>query len=186
MPRWKKESNFGIFGIWRKTLMLPLILGDNKSTHLLRNMKQLTNRKLQDDFLNTMWLQRSPAQMEIISVYFSKQPEWAGRNELYFKISQKSENCVNYSEYSVFETNDRSFWRCTDLSLRSNNFVILLNMCEKFIKILNFKKKTNLNILHEFVQIHGRPDFVAIHKWNQRNSIRIHVFNDGSFRNCGF
>ncbi|GFU11037.1 retrovirus-related Pol polyprotein from transposon opus [Trichonephila clavipes] len=41
-----------------KKLLTDLQLGDEKPSHLLRKMKEVSNGQLQDDFLQSLWLQR--------------------------------------------------------------------------------------------------------------------------------
>ncbi|GFS59796.1 uncharacterized protein TNCV_2806141 [Trichonephila clavipes] len=41
-------------------------LGDEKPSHLLRNMKELSNGQLQDDFLQSLLLQRMPPHIQTV------------------------------------------------------------------------------------------------------------------------
>ncbi|GFX13893.1 uncharacterized protein TNCV_3422041 [Trichonephila clavipes] len=41
-------------------------LGDEKPSHLLRKMKELSNGQLQDDFLQSLWLQRMPPHIQTV------------------------------------------------------------------------------------------------------------------------
>ncbi|GFX86194.1 uncharacterized protein TNCV_2560761 [Trichonephila clavipes] len=41
-------------------------LGDEKPSHLLRKMKELSNGQLQEDFLQSLWLQRMPPQIQTV------------------------------------------------------------------------------------------------------------------------
>ncbi|GFU78933.1 hypothetical protein TNCV_307741 [Trichonephila clavipes] len=41
-------------------------LGDEKPSHLLRKMKELSNGQLQDDFLQSLWLQRMPSHIQTV------------------------------------------------------------------------------------------------------------------------
>ncbi|GFW79506.1 retrovirus-related Pol polyprotein from transposon 297 [Trichonephila clavipes] len=43
-----------------------LRLGDEKPSHLLRKMKELSNGQLQDDFLQSLWLQRMPPHIQTV------------------------------------------------------------------------------------------------------------------------
>ncbi|GFT98226.1 retrovirus-related Pol polyprotein from transposon 297 [Trichonephila clavipes] len=45
---------------------LPVKLGDEKPSHLLRKMKELSNGQLQDDFLQSLWLQRMPPHIQTV------------------------------------------------------------------------------------------------------------------------
>ncbi|GFY03257.1 uncharacterized protein TNCV_1172171 [Trichonephila clavipes] len=47
-----------------KKLLTDLQLGDEKPSHLLRKMKELSNGELQDDFLQSLWLQRMPPHIQ--------------------------------------------------------------------------------------------------------------------------
>ncbi|GFU96310.1 retrovirus-related Pol polyprotein from transposon 17.6 [Trichonephila clavipes] len=49
-----------------KKLLTDLQLGDEKPSHLLRKMKELSNGQLQDDFLQSLWLQRMPPHIQTI------------------------------------------------------------------------------------------------------------------------
>ncbi|GFW09944.1 uncharacterized protein TNCV_4207091, partial [Trichonephila clavipes] len=41
-------------------------LGDEKPSHLLRKIKELSNGQLQDDFLQSLWLQRMPPHIQTV------------------------------------------------------------------------------------------------------------------------
>ncbi|GFX01685.1 uncharacterized protein TNCV_4279651 [Trichonephila clavipes] len=47
-----------------KKLLTDLQLGDEKPSHLLRKMKELSNGQLQDDFLQSLWVQRMPPHIQ--------------------------------------------------------------------------------------------------------------------------
>ncbi|GFT57742.1 retrovirus-related Pol polyprotein from transposon opus [Trichonephila clavipes] len=49
-----------------KKLLTDLQLGDEKPSHLLRKMKELSNGELQDDFLQSLWLQRMPPHIQTV------------------------------------------------------------------------------------------------------------------------
>ncbi|GFT58584.1 transposon Tf2-6 polyprotein [Trichonephila clavipes] len=49
-----------------KKLLTELQLGDEKPSHLLRKMKELSNGQLQDDFLQSLWLQRMPPHIQTV------------------------------------------------------------------------------------------------------------------------
>ncbi|GFX21690.1 uncharacterized protein TNCV_1200701 [Trichonephila clavipes] len=49
-----------------KILLTDLQLGDEKPSHLLRKMKELSNGQLQDDFLQSLWLQRMPPHIQTV------------------------------------------------------------------------------------------------------------------------
>ncbi|GFX40471.1 uncharacterized protein TNCV_1412811 [Trichonephila clavipes] len=49
-----------------KKLLTDLQLGDEKLSHLLRKMKELSNGQLQDDFLQSLWLQRMPPHIQTV------------------------------------------------------------------------------------------------------------------------
>ncbi|GFY02161.1 retrovirus-related Pol polyprotein from transposon opus [Trichonephila clavipes] len=49
-----------------KKLLNDLQLGDEKPSHLLRKMKELSNGQLQDDFLQSLWLQRMPPHIQTV------------------------------------------------------------------------------------------------------------------------
>ncbi|GFT98141.1 uncharacterized protein NPIL_612581 [Nephila pilipes] len=49
-----------------RKLLSELQLGDDKSSHLLRKMKELAGTALNDDFLRNLWLQRLPAEIQTI------------------------------------------------------------------------------------------------------------------------
>ncbi|GFW04728.1 RT_RNaseH_2 domain-containing protein [Trichonephila clavipes] len=49
-----------------KKLLTDLQLGDEKPFHLLRKMKELSNGQLQDDFLQSLWLQRMPPHIQTV------------------------------------------------------------------------------------------------------------------------
>ncbi|GFU16222.1 uncharacterized protein TNCV_2406151 [Trichonephila clavipes] len=49
-----------------KKLLTDLQLGDEKLSHLLRKMKELSNDQLQDDFLQSLWLQRMPSHIQTV------------------------------------------------------------------------------------------------------------------------
>ncbi|GFW53848.1 transposon Tf2-6 polyprotein [Trichonephila clavipes] len=49
-----------------KKLLTDLQLGDEKPSHLLRKMKELSNGQLQDDFLQILWLQRMPQHIQTV------------------------------------------------------------------------------------------------------------------------
>ncbi|GFS74942.1 uncharacterized protein TNCV_1396141 [Trichonephila clavipes] len=49
-----------------KKLLTDLQLGDEKPIHLLRKMKELSNGQLQDDFLQSLWLQRMPPHIQTV------------------------------------------------------------------------------------------------------------------------
>ncbi|GFX57132.1 uncharacterized protein TNCV_2964121 [Trichonephila clavipes] len=47
-------------------LLIDLQLGDKKPSHLLRKMKELSIGQLQDDFLQSLWLQRMPPHIQTV------------------------------------------------------------------------------------------------------------------------
>ncbi|GFS86417.1 retrovirus-related Pol polyprotein from transposon 297 [Trichonephila clavipes] len=49
-----------------KKLLTDLQLGDEKPSHLLRKMKELSNGQLQDDILQSLWLQRMPPHIQTV------------------------------------------------------------------------------------------------------------------------
>ncbi|GFU15630.1 hypothetical protein TNCV_3615491 [Trichonephila clavipes] len=49
-----------------KKLLTDLQLGDEKPSHLLRKMKELSNGQIQDDFLQSLWLQRMPPHIQTV------------------------------------------------------------------------------------------------------------------------
>ncbi|GFX60039.1 transposon Ty3-I Gag-Pol polyprotein [Trichonephila clavipes] len=49
-----------------KKLLTDLQLGDEKPSHLLRKMKELSNDQHQDDFLQSLWLQRMPPHIQTV------------------------------------------------------------------------------------------------------------------------
>ncbi|GFV75378.1 retrovirus-related Pol polyprotein from transposon 17.6 [Trichonephila clavipes] len=49
-----------------KKLLTDLQLGDEKPSRLLRKMKELSNGQLQDDFLQSLWLQRMPPHIQTV------------------------------------------------------------------------------------------------------------------------
>ncbi|GFU03454.1 transposon Tf2-11 polyprotein [Trichonephila clavipes] len=49
-----------------KKLLTDLHLGDEKPSHLLRKMKELSNGQLQDDFLQSLWFQRMPPHIQTV------------------------------------------------------------------------------------------------------------------------
>ncbi|GFW79166.1 retrovirus-related Pol polyprotein from transposon 297 [Trichonephila clavipes] len=49
-----------------KKLLTDLQLGDEKPNHLLRKMKELSNGQLQDDFLQSLWLQRMSPHIQTV------------------------------------------------------------------------------------------------------------------------
>ncbi|GFS57292.1 uncharacterized protein TNCV_491811 [Trichonephila clavipes] len=49
-----------------KKLLTDLQLGDEKPSHLLRKMKELSNGQLQDDFLQSLWLQRMTPHIQTV------------------------------------------------------------------------------------------------------------------------
>ncbi|GFU83988.1 hypothetical protein TNCV_3359811 [Trichonephila clavipes] len=49
-----------------KKLLTDLQLGDEKPSHLLRKMKELSNGQLQDGFLQSLWLQRMPPHIQTV------------------------------------------------------------------------------------------------------------------------
>ncbi|GFU21165.1 uncharacterized protein TNCV_5115621 [Trichonephila clavipes] len=49
-----------------KKLLTDLQLGDEKPSHLLRKMKELSNGQLHDDFLQSLWLQRMPTHIQTV------------------------------------------------------------------------------------------------------------------------
>ncbi|GFV68590.1 retrovirus-related Pol polyprotein from transposon 297 [Trichonephila clavipes] len=49
-----------------KKLLADLQLGDEMPSHLLRKMKELSNGQLQDDFLQSLWLQRMPPHIQTV------------------------------------------------------------------------------------------------------------------------
>ncbi|GFV85233.1 retrovirus-related Pol polyprotein from transposon 297 [Trichonephila clavipes] len=49
-----------------KKLLTDLQLGDEKPSHLLRKMKELSNGQLQDDFLQSLWFQRMPPHIQTV------------------------------------------------------------------------------------------------------------------------
>ncbi|GFS92105.1 hypothetical protein TNCV_1190701 [Trichonephila clavipes] len=49
-----------------KKLLTDFQLGDEKPSHLLRKMKELSNGQLQDDFLQSLWLQRMPPHIQTV------------------------------------------------------------------------------------------------------------------------
>ncbi|GFX01246.1 uncharacterized protein TNCV_4582121 [Trichonephila clavipes] len=49
-----------------KKLLTDLQLGDEKPSHLLQKMKELSNGQLQDDFLQSLWLQRMPPHIQTV------------------------------------------------------------------------------------------------------------------------
>ncbi|GFV26022.1 uncharacterized protein TNCV_2693881 [Trichonephila clavipes] len=49
-----------------KKLLTDLQLGDEKPSHLLRKMKELSNGQLQDDFLQSLWLQKMPPHIQTV------------------------------------------------------------------------------------------------------------------------
>ncbi|GFY60968.1 uncharacterized protein TNIN_238241 [Trichonephila inaurata madagascariensis] len=49
-----------------KKLLIELQLGDDKPSHLLRKMKELSGGQLQDEFLKKLWLQHLPSQIQTV------------------------------------------------------------------------------------------------------------------------
>lgn len=49
-----------------KSLLSMQVLGDDKPSHLLRKMKLLADKKVGDDFLKTLWVQRLPKETQTI------------------------------------------------------------------------------------------------------------------------
>ncbi|XP_071039982.1 uncharacterized protein [Parasteatoda tepidariorum] len=49
-----------------KALLSELVLGDDKPSHLLRKMRNLADKKLSDEFLKTLWIQRLPESAQAI------------------------------------------------------------------------------------------------------------------------
>ncbi|KAJ3662282.1 hypothetical protein Zmor_006637 [Zophobas morio] len=49
-----------------RKLLNELELGDRKPSQLLREMKTLAGTQMQDDFLKTLWLQRLPANVQLV------------------------------------------------------------------------------------------------------------------------
>lgn len=49
-----------------KKLLTDLQLGDERPSHLLRKMKDLSGGQLKDDFLQNLWMQRMPAQIQTV------------------------------------------------------------------------------------------------------------------------
>ncbi|GFV12435.1 retrovirus-related Pol polyprotein from transposon opus [Trichonephila clavipes] len=49
-----------------KKLLTDLQLGDEKPSHLLRKMKELSDGQLQDDFLQSLWFQRMPPHIQTV------------------------------------------------------------------------------------------------------------------------
>ncbi|GFT20367.1 uncharacterized protein TNCV_4963941 [Trichonephila clavipes] len=49
-----------------RNCLLTFSLGDEKPSHLLRKMKELSNGQLQDDFLQCLWLQRMPPHIQTV------------------------------------------------------------------------------------------------------------------------
>lgn len=49
-----------------KKLLTELQLGDERPSHLLRKMKELSGNQLKDDFLQSLWLQRMPTHIQTI------------------------------------------------------------------------------------------------------------------------
>ncbi|GFS49804.1 uncharacterized protein TNCV_4344681 [Trichonephila clavipes] len=47
-------------------VLSPRTLGDEKPSHLLRKMKELSNGQLQDDFLQSLWLQRMSPHIQTV------------------------------------------------------------------------------------------------------------------------
>ncbi|GFY52926.1 uncharacterized protein TNIN_351511 [Trichonephila inaurata madagascariensis] len=50
----------------KKKLLTELQLGDDKPSHLLRKMKELSGGQLQDEFLKNLWLQHLPSQIQTV------------------------------------------------------------------------------------------------------------------------
>lgn len=49
-----------------KKLLTDLQLGDERPSHLLRKMKELSGNLLNDDFLQNLWMQRMPAHIQTV------------------------------------------------------------------------------------------------------------------------
>lgn len=49
-----------------KKLLTELQLGDERPSHLLRKMKELSGKQLNDDFLQNLWMQRMPAHIQTV------------------------------------------------------------------------------------------------------------------------
>ncbi|GFT10381.1 hypothetical protein NPIL_702481 [Nephila pilipes] len=68
-PPEAREFAYTVFGIGKfkgQKLLLELQLGDNKPYTLLRKIKELAGTALNDSFLGFLWLQRLPAEIQII------------------------------------------------------------------------------------------------------------------------
>lgn len=49
-----------------KLLLTDLQLGDERPSHLLRKMKELSRNQLKDDFLQNLWIQRMPTHIQTV------------------------------------------------------------------------------------------------------------------------
>lgn len=87
-----------------KKLLTELQLGDDKPSHLLRKMKELSGGQLQDEFLKNLWLQRLPTQIQtVLSVSSETLDKLA---EIADKVADVALPAAVYSAASAPERNE--------------------------------------------------------------------------------
>ncbi|GFY33051.1 uncharacterized protein TNCV_2230021 [Trichonephila clavipes] len=90
----------------KKKLLTELQLDDDKPSHLLRKMKEMSGGQLQDEFLKNLWLQRLPSQIQaVLSVSSETLDKLA---EIADKVADVAFTSAVYSTTSAPEPNTKN------------------------------------------------------------------------------
>lgn len=90
-----------------KKLLTELQLGDERPSHLLRKMKQLSGTQLTDDFLQNLWMQRMPAHIQtVLSASSEKLDQLAIIADKVAEVVQPSAICATSRAGTSLERSD--------------------------------------------------------------------------------
>lgn len=88
-----------------KKLLTELQLGDERPSHLLRKMKELSGTQLTDDFLQNLWMQRMPTHIQtVLSASSEKLDQLAVIADKVAEVVQPSAICATSAAGTPFDT----------------------------------------------------------------------------------
>ncbi|GFY53072.1 transposon Tf2-11 polyprotein [Trichonephila inaurata madagascariensis] len=144
-----------------KKLLTELQLGDDKPSHLLRKMKELSGGQLQDEFLKNLWLQRLPSQIQtVLSVSSETLDKLA---EIADKVADVAlpaakhvrEVLQRLDDYGLTINASKCMFGCSEVPFVGYlvNKDGILPLPEKVELIANYKQPTTVRDLRKFLGI---------------------------------